>query len=152
MGRRGYALESAAARVCREAGARVGTTILVRDLDLVPQGRQDGRRLEVVAEGFPLFHGAQLAIDTTLVSQVRRDGLPRARCEREDGAALAMARRRKERTYTELIGRFGRAKLVVFACEVGGRWSDETQAFLSSAPPVSCKGSMASTVDDHHGV
>ena len=130
LGRRGYALESAAARVCREAGARVGTNILVRDLDLVPQGRQDGRRLEVVAEGLPLFHGAQLAIDTTLVSPVRRDGLPRARCEREDGAALAMARRRKERTYPELTGRFGRAKLVVLACEVGGRWSDETQAFL----------------------
>ena len=106
LGRRGYALESAAARVCREAGTRVGTNILVRDLDLVPQGWQDGRRLEVVAEGLPLFHGAQLATDTTLVSPVRRDGLPRARCEREDGAALAMARRRNERTYPELTGRF----------------------------------------------
>ena len=39
LGRRCYALESAAARVCWEAGARVGTHILVRDLDLVPQGR-----------------------------------------------------------------------------------------------------------------
>ena len=84
----------------------------------------DVRRLEVVAEGLPLFHGA---IDTTLVSPVRRDGLPRARCEREDGAALAMARRRKERTPNWA---FCRAKLVVLACKVGGRWSDETQAFL----------------------
>ena len=65
LGRRGFAFESAAARVCREAGARVGTNILVRDLDLVPQGRPDSRRLEVVADGLPLFHGAQLAIDTT---------------------------------------------------------------------------------------
>ena len=55
LGRRGFALESAAARVCREAGARVGTDILVRDLDLVPQGRPDSRRLEVVADGLPLF-------------------------------------------------------------------------------------------------
>ena len=49
---------------------------------------------------------------------------------REDGAALAAARRRKERTYPELTGQFGRARLVVLAGEVGGRWSEETQAFL----------------------
>ena len=36
---------------------------------------QDGRHLEVVANGVPLFHGAQLAIDTTLVSPVGRDAL-----------------------------------------------------------------------------
>ena len=34
LGRRGHAMESAAARVCREAGARVSTNVLVRDLDL----------------------------------------------------------------------------------------------------------------------
>ena len=49
---------------------------------------------------------------------------------REDGAALAAARRRKEKTYPELTGQFGRARLVVLAGEVGGRWSDETQAFF----------------------
>ena len=39
-------------------------------------------------------------------------------------------RRLKERTLPELTGQFGRARLVVLACEVGGRWSGETQAFL----------------------
>ena len=39
-------------------------------------------------------------------------------------------RRRKERTYPELSGAHGRARLVVLACEVGGRWSSVTQAFL----------------------
>ena len=73
-------MESAAARICREAGARVGTNIMVRDMDLLPQDHQDGRRLEVVADGLPLFHGAQLAIDTTLVSPLSRDGLPHLRC------------------------------------------------------------------------
>ena len=33
LGRRGFALESAAARVCREAGGKVMTNILVRDMD-----------------------------------------------------------------------------------------------------------------------
>ena len=35
LGRRGFALESAAARVCREAGDRVSANVLVRDLDIV---------------------------------------------------------------------------------------------------------------------
>ena len=63
LGRRGFALESAAARVCREAGARVSTNIFVRDLD-------------VVAVILPVYHGARLAIDTTLVSPLRADGTP----------------------------------------------------------------------------
>ena len=74
--RRGFAVESAAARVCREAGARVATNLFVRDMDLgVPNGG-DNRRLEVVADGLPLFGGVQLAIDTTLVSAVQGDGDP----------------------------------------------------------------------------
>ena len=85
LGRRGYALESAAARICREAGAGVGTNIIFRDMDLLPQDHQDGRRLEVVADGLPLFHGAQLAFDTTLVSPVSRDGLPHPRSARRLG-------------------------------------------------------------------
>ena len=35
-----------------------------------------------------------------------------------------------ERTYPELIGPHARARLVVSAGEVGGRWSDETRSFL----------------------
>ena len=92
----------------------------------------DNRRLEIVADGLPLFLGAQLAVDTTLVSVLRRDGTPRPRCANEDGAALVAARRRKEGTYPELTGRDGRTRLVVLACEVGGRWSEEGQDFVRS--------------------
>ena len=127
LGRRGFALESAAARVCREAGARVSLNVPVRDLDLHPLARVDGRRLEVVADGLPLFLGAQLAIDTTMVSTLRGDGtVARARVH-HDGAALKTARRRKERAYPELCQRFSRARL---ATEVGGRWSQEAVQFL----------------------
>ena len=69
----------------------------------------DGRRLEVVVDGLPLFRGAQLAIDTTLVSPLRGDGQPYRRCVDVDGAALDEARRRKERTYTELCECHSRA-------------------------------------------
>ena len=102
---------------------------MVKDLDLLPIDRVDARRLEVVADGLPLFHGAQVVLDTTLVSPLRRDGTPHAQCA-EDGAALLRARRRKERACPELSGEHGKAKLVVLASEVGGRWSSETRSFL----------------------
>ena len=67
-GRRGFPLESCAARICRKAGARVSVNVRVQDVDLHPGPRADNRRLEVVADGLPLFHGAQVAVDTTMVS------------------------------------------------------------------------------------
>ena len=39
------------------------------------------------ARHLPAVHGAQLAIDTTLVSPLRADGEPHRRCSDEDGAA-----------------------------------------------------------------
>ena len=53
----------------------MSTNVMLRDLDLLPQDRPNARRLEVVADGLPLHHGAQLAIDTTMVSLLRRDGV-----------------------------------------------------------------------------
>ena len=59
LGRRGFALESVAARICWEAGGRVRTNMLVRDMDLdVPIA--DARRLVVVVDGLPLQGGAHL--------------------------------------------------------------------------------------------
>ena len=93
---RGVPLERAAARVCREAGATVSTHTLVRDLNIarVPS---DGRRIEVIANGLPLWGGAQLAIDTTLVSALRSAAGPRRYQGRAEGAALRLAWRTKER-------------------------------------------------------
>ena len=34
LSRRGFAVELAAVKICREAGARVSTNVMVRDLDL----------------------------------------------------------------------------------------------------------------------
>ena len=43
------------ARLCREAGARVSMNVFLRDLDL-PIDAMDQRRIEVIAEGLPVFH------------------------------------------------------------------------------------------------
>ena len=131
LGRRGFALESAIARVCREAGGRVTQNVMVRDLDLAEPQPADGRRLEVVVDGLPLFGGCQLAVDATIVSALHCDGSPHQGAENIDGVVLERARRRKERTYPELVGPRRRARLVVLGIEVGGRMSAETRSFLS---------------------
>ena len=98
--------------VCREAGARVTTNTLVRDLD-APVDRLDDRRIEFIADGLP----------------PRNSDLARP-------VALLDARRQKERAYPELV-RSSRCRLVVLGVEVGGRWSTETAA---ACPPTSCAG------------
>ena len=137
LGRRGFAVESAAAQICREAGARVSTNVLMRDLDLgVPVG--DTRRLEV-ADGLHIFCGMQVAVDTTLVSTLHCDGTPQRGSPVEDGIVVAAAKRRKVRTYPEFSGPRSRARLLVLAGEVAGRWSKETLTFLSKlAKAKSC--------------
>ena len=119
LGRRGFAVESVAARICREGGTRVATNFMVRDMDL--------RRLEVVADGLPLFGGVQLAVDTTLVSPLH--------CGRQDVTQPPWTElylgRHEEVTYLELVAPRARARLVVWAGEVNGRWSEETRVFLS---------------------
>ena len=90
------------------------TNLMIRDMDVPAPNALDGRRLEVVVDGLPVRGGAQVAIDTTMVCALHRDGTPRER---------------KERTYPELLGPRGRAQLVVVALEVGGRWSEETRGF-----------------------
>ena len=101
----------------------------------------DRRRLDLVVYGAS-ERGEALCCDATVVSPLRRNGRVRARAAEVDGAALAGARRRKERTYPELDG--GGTRLVVLGCEVGGRWNDEARRFVNrlaslraaQAPPL----------------
>ena len=57
-------------------------------------------------------------------------GMAREGAANRNGVAIRSAHRRKERTYPELAGAGGRARLVILAGEVGGRWSPETAHFL----------------------
>ena len=115
--------------MCREVGARVLENQLLKDFNL-KEAVEDNRRLKVSAENLPLWSGAQLGVDATLVSPVHRDGTLYPRTAGEDGVRLEAARRRKEDKYPELL-RHRRCRLVVAAMEVGGRWSEEAWTFLS---------------------
>jgi hypothetical protein len=112
-------LERAVARICREAGGRVRTNMNL------PCPPPDARAIEVLISGVPLWHGAQIAIDATLVSPIHRNGEPRPRAASEPGVTLNQAARRKRtQTYPEFQSST-RCRLAVFGLEVGGRWSPE---------------------------
>ena len=51
-----------------------------------PSNVLDNRKVEIVVNGLPLFMGAQLAVDTTIVFVLKRDGSVRSRCATIDGA------------------------------------------------------------------
>ena len=140
LSQRGFAFQSILARMCREARGRVRTNLMIRDMDIPVPNVHDGRRLEVVVDGLPLRGRAQLAIDTTMVCAMHRDGAPRRQAADRDGVALKVARRRKEATYPELLGPRRRAQLVVIVVEVGGRWSGETRAFFSQLAKARARG------------
>ena len=79
----------------------------------------DHRRMDFVLRGTSPLEEVQCC-DVTLVSPIRKDGTAIFLADEEPGVALARARRRKERTYPELL-QSGRARLVVLAAELRGR-------------------------------
>ena len=84
------------------------TNIPLNQMNL-PHPPQDSRAIEVLVNGLPLWHGAQVAVDATLVSPVGRDGLPRRRADTHPGATVQEAARRKRtQTYPEFKAFFFR--------------------------------------------
>ena len=80
-----FALESAAARVCREGG-RVMTNIFGPRRGRCARGEPHGRRTTSPKWSWTASASSRepsLAIDTRLVSAVRADGTPRPRCSQE---------------------------------------------------------------------
>ncbi len=65
---------------------------LLRDLNVpIRPGAGNVKRIEVICNGLPLWGGAQLAVDTTLVSALGRDGQPRDGPGDDAGKALRQA-------------------------------------------------------------
>ena len=93
----------------------------------------------IVADGLLLFQGAQLAVDTTLVLALRRDGGSSPRSCDPGGAALVTSRSWKERVYLELTGQLSRTRLVVLAGEVAGRWSEDCREFFDQLAKTKAK-------------
>ena len=119
------------------------------------------RRMLMTAEGWQtVYHSlvvVQLAVDTTLVSPVRGGGQLQRGASDRDGVALKRARRKKETTYPELVRPVSRARSVVLALAVGGRWSQEActsvqllaQARARSEPPLTSRRMALALVLGH---
>ena len=88
---------------------------------------------------FAALHGAQLAVDTTIVS----------RCATVDGAPWEASRRTlrgqpaQGSHATQLTGRNGRTKFVVFGSVGGGRRSGEVQEFFRSLAKAKARSERA---------
>ena len=117
---RALPLEHAVARVCREAGARVARHVRLADMNLdLPIA--DERRIEVVANGLPLWHGSQLAVDATIVSPLTRLGEAHPRADVQPGCAVTnAARHKRHQTYPEL-GHARRCRRLRSAAGLGAR-------------------------------
>ena len=136
---RAIPLERALARICREAGARVATNGPLNRMNL-PAPVVDNRTIEILAHGLPLYHGAQLAGDTTLVSPVGRDGTARLQADTTPGAALAAAAHRKRRQVYPELQQAARCRLIIVGLETGGRWSEEASDFLRRLAAARARG------------
>ena len=119
------------ARILSEAGARVSENVFLRDTALPSIEASDGRRLEVVATGLPVHRGVPLGVDVTMVSPLHMKGEPWARADSVAGTAIRRAERDKRSTYRDLVGSPVLRPTTV-ACEVGGRWSQDTADLIES--------------------
>ena len=122
--RRAGPMEVALGRVLRETRARVVPNARLRELGVRAAPRQDDRNIEAAAYGLPLHHGLPMLLDITMASLLHANGTPVRGAAATDGVAIGIAEQRKWRRYPELQSS-REARLVVVACETGGRWSDE---------------------------
>ena len=90
---------------------------------MAPLGGVDCRRFEVVAERLPVFHGAQLA--WTLLC-----ALMEYHTANVPPLMVPFWKPPAAQGEDVLSGTQGRARLVVLAAEVGGRWSEESRCFI----------------------
>ena len=122
-------MERMLAQIFKEDGARVRFNKFVRNLNVPVVSIQNQRRLEVIAEGLFLYRIKQIAIDTTLVSPLSSEGVPRLQSNLYDVAAIQDVVRRKRQVYSDVFAA-RRCHLLVAAIETDGRWNDEFSGFV----------------------
>ena len=118
LGRRGFALESAAARACREAGARVSTNIIVRIWTLWQRERRTNDGLKSSLKGCPFSTGLNSRMVNPTDNTATRMGLLWLRCDVAECGPTLHCR-------WQGSGEAGGSRW-----EIGGRFSVETQTFI----------------------
>ena len=111
----------------------------LRDMNVEVRA-DDERAIEVLASGFPIHQGAQLAVDITVRSPLTSTGLARPGAATTDASA-GRARADKEAKYTELL-QGNRCHLVVMGLETGGRRSTEATTFVDMGGRSRARGPL----------
>ena len=93
----------------------------------------DARLIEVVANGLPLQHGSQLAIDVIVMSPLTRLGDAHPRADVDPGCALAAAARRKRHQPYTKFAPARRCRLALRSVAVW-RWGGAAPAPARQAP------------------
>ena len=133
--------------MCREAGARVSLNVRismnvrVQDMDLARPDVMDQRRLEIVADGLPLFswsatrdrhHGC-------VSPQAQWDSTPHV-AQMRTGLLWKWPEGAKRQPIPSWVVRTGATRLVVLGSEVSGRWSEECRNFPSQLAKAKVRG------------
>ena len=103
----------------------------------------DCRRVEVLANGPQPWQGAQVAVDTTLVCPVSRDGTARPGAAQAPGSAAQQAAQLKRRVVYPGLVAAQWCKLVVLGFEVGGRLDAEAAGFIRRLAASKARGAPA---------
>jgi len=100
---RSVPMERIRERILREASKRVRENVMLRDTAVPTINPADGRKIEIVATGLPVYRGVPLAIDVTFISPLHADGSPWPHAVERPGVSFKRALRQKHRTYSELV-------------------------------------------------
>ena len=118
--RRANILEKIWMQIFQEAGGTIVPNEKLRHMR-IGVDPEDRRRVEFAV--YNLKFCPPLLCDATQVSPLAQNGTPHPKCAVEAGAAFELAEKRKTSTYREAAEAAGQVQLETFACEVGGRWS-----------------------------
>ena len=119
--RRANVLEKIWMQVFQEAGGTLVPNEKLRNMR-IGVDQEDKRRVEFAV--YNLKFGPPLLCDVTQVSPLDQNGIPHPKCAVEAGAAFVVAEKRKTNAYREAAQAAGKVMLETFACEIGGRWSE----------------------------
>ena len=145
LARRAKPYECAWIRVVREAVGPEGQVVPQQWLVRTPApgvDPDDRRRLDFVAYGATQL-GEALCCDVTLLPPLTPDGSPQLSSSTRDGAALAIAERRKRAAYPEFLRR-GPQRLCVLTCRDRRALERRVAPPRRAARPFACPASPCS--------